>query len=605
MAKKRKFTLFRNIKNIYLDFFKGDKYSFLYLFVLIIATAITPFIVVLLPKLLLEQLVLENKSIAIIVLIIVGSALIEFFLNTITTFLRLSFDPKIERFISKLKVNTGKKIASLDQQDLENPTVLDLNSKAQHALSEWGSIRQIIYSSIYMTAELITLLGCAYIIFSLAWWMVIALFVPIILGFFNEYLWSKIYKRENNKLQPIWRKLLYITDIMLRFTFGKDIRLFNMQKWLIEKYDYQSRHEYKSLTKLWRNNLRNQLLGNVATLITSAIIYFYLVYSVINKGISIGDFLMYSTAVFTFVGNSNSFLESINNAIHHNRFIDDYYAFLNYDSEEENSNLRDINEIKQFNFVFENVSFKYPNQDEYALKNVNLKINNLEKVAIVGFNGAGKTTFIKLLTRLYEPTEGNIYLNGINIKEYPKNEYYNLFSVVFQEINIFAFSIKENVAMQNAELIDEKKVMDCLIKAGLEEKISSLEKGINTKLLKNIDESGINLSGGEAQKLVFARAMYKNAPFAIFDEPTSALDALAEYNLYNQFNTILKDKTAIYISHRLSSTRFCDRIVMFKDGCIVEEGTHDELILAKKEYYNMFTLQANYYVEEGDNHEKE
>lgn len=159
--------------------------------------------------------------------------------------------------------------------------------------------------------------------------------------------------------------------------------------------------------------------------------------------------------------------------------------------------------------------------------------------------------------------------------------------------------------MESVENIDEEKVYDCLVKAGLKDKIDSLEKGINTSLLKNLDEHGIDLSGGEAQKLIFARAIYKDAPFAIFDEPTSALDALAEYNLYNQFNNILKNKTAIYISHRLSSTRFCDRIIMFKDGKVVEEGTHDELIKNKQEYFNMFSLQANYYMDkDGDENEK-
>ena len=159
--------------------------------------------------------------------------------------------------------------------------------------------------------------------------------------------------------------------------------------------------------------------------------------------------------------------------------------------------------------------------------------------------------------------------------------------------------------MESKENIDENRVYDCLVKAGLKDKVDTLQNGINTSLLKNLDEHGIDLSGGEAQKLIFARAIYKDAPFAIFDEPTSALDALAEYNLYNQFNNILKEKTAIYISHRLSSTRFCNKIVMFSEGSVVEEGTHDELILNKKEYFNMFSLQANYYMDrEGDANEK-
>ena len=600
---KQKVTLIRNIIRIYKDLFKIDKLVVFIIVIQSILYAVSPFIMVLLPKYLLDELSLENVRVYLVVLLVVGSAVLNLITNGIANYLDLESFPRIERYINRKRIQTRRKICSLDQEDLENPIILDMHSKANQAINNYG-IMNLIYNSINQFTNLITLLGCISIIFTLNPLVVIALIIPILLGFFNEYIWSKNNKKQQDKLHPIWRRLLYLTDVIIRFQFGKDIRLFGMRKWLIKKYDDSSMEEYRNLKGLWKNNLRNQLGANLAQLITSIIVYGYLTFSVINKGISIGDYLMYTSAIFTFVDRSTWFLEAFNYMLNNNRYVDDFFKFMEFSKESKQVEYNDINEIKTFNIEFKNVSFKYPNQENFALENVNLKIKNNEKLAIVGFNGAGKSTFIKLLTRLYEPTSGEILINNVNIKNYSKEEYYKLYSVVFQDINLYAFSIKENVAMESIDNIDEKKVYDCLVKAGLKDKIDSLEKGINTSLLKNLDEQGIDLSGGEAQKLIFARAIYKDAPFAIFDEPTSALDALAEYNLYNQFNNILKDKTAIYISHRLSSTRFCDKIVMFKDGHVVEEGTHDELILNKKEYFNMFSLQANYYMDkEGDENE--
>ena len=597
---KNKVTLLKNIFLIYKDLFKIDKLVVIIIILQSILYAVSPFIMVLLPKYLLDEIQAPQINAFIVGALVIGSAILNLLCNGLANYLDLESYPRIERYINVKRLQTRRKICELDQQDLENPTILDMHSKANQAINNYG-IMNLIYNSIGEFTNLITLLGCISIIFTLNPLIVIALVLPVLLGFLNEYIWSKNHKKQQDKLHPIWRKLLYLTDIIIKFQFGKDIRLFGMRKWLIKKYDDISMVEYKNLKGLWRNTLRSSIGSSLAQLLTSIIIYGYLTYSVITKGISIGDFLMYSTAIFTFVNRSTWFLESIIYMLNNNRYVDDYFNFMNFKKEKKEIKYNDINEIKTFNIEFKNVSFKYPNQENFALENVNIKIKNNEKLAIVGFNGAGKSTFIKLLTRLYEPTSGEILINGVNINNYNKEKYYQLFSVVFQDINLYAFSIKENVAMTYKENIDEHKVYNCLVKAGLKEKIDSLEKGIDTSLLKNLDEEGIDLSGGEAQKLMFARAIYKNAPFAIFDEPTSALDALAEYNLYNQFNNILKDKTAIYISHRLSSTRFCDKIVMFKEGKIVEEGTHDELIKNQKEYFNMFSLQANYYMDkDGD-----
>ena len=243
------------------------------------------------------------------------------------------------------------------------------------------------------------------------------------------------------------------------------------------------------------------------------------------------------------------------------------------------------------------ILFKYPKAEKYALKNLNLTLKAGERLAVVGLNGAGKSTFIKLLLRLYEPTEGEIFLNGVNIKEYSKTSYYRVFAPVFQDVNLFAFPLAEYVSMQAPDNTDKELSEKCLIDAGLGEKLAELPKGVDSELLKIIYDDGIDLSGGEKQKLALARALYKDAPVVVLDEPTAALDALAESKLYGDFDKLIGGKTAVYISHRLSSTRFCNEVAMFKDGEMVEHGTHRELLDKGGAYAEMFHIQAQYYVD--------
>ncbi|MBR4336285.1 MAG: ABC transporter ATP-binding protein, partial [Clostridia bacterium] len=247
-----------------------------------------------------------------------------------------------------------------------------------------------------------------------------------------------------------------------------------------------------------------------------------------------------------------------------------------------------------YEIEFQNVSFRYPGSDSYALKNVSIKYKIGEKLAIVGMNGSGKTTFIKLLCRLYDPTEGVILLNGINIQKYNSLEYLSILSVVFQDYKLFSFSLAANVAASSE--YDETAVVESLEKAGFGERLKTMPNGIETVLYKDFEQSGTEISGGEGQKIAIARAIYKNAPFVILDEPTAALDPIAEYEVYSKFNEIVGDRTAIYISHRLSSCRFCDRIAVFDDGQIVQLGTHETLVADETgKYYQLWSAQAQYY----------
>ncbi len=251
---------------------------------------------------------------------------------------------------------------------------------------------------------------------------------------------------------------------------------------------------------------------------------------------------------------------------------------------------------RDYEVEFKDVSFRYPGSETYALRHVNMKFKIGERLAVVGMNGSGKTTFIKLLCRLYDPTEGEILLNGINIRKYQYLDYMSIFSVVFQDFRLFALKLAENVAA--ATDYDRALVTDCLQKAGFGERLAEMKDGIETYLYKDYDKNGVNISGGEAQKIAIARALYKDAPFIVLDEPTAALDPIAEAEIYSKFNDIVGNRTAIYISHRLSSCKFCDEIAVFHEGSVVEKGTHASLLANENgKYYELWHAQAQYYTE--------
>ena len=248
----------------------------------------------------------------------------------------------------------------------------------------------------------------------------------------------------------------------------------------------------------------------------------------------------------------------------------------------------------QYELEFKNVSFAYPETDDFIIKNLNLKLTVGQRFALVGRNGAGKTTLVKLLLRMYEPASGQITLNGIDIAKYDYDEYMRIFSVVFQDFRLFNFPLDENIA--GSENVDDERIKDVICKVGLSGRVAKMHNGIHTSIDHEAAD-GESLSGGEAQKAAVARALYKDAPFVILDEPTAALDPVAEAQMYEKFNELVGDKTSIYISHRMSSCKFCDKIVVLDGGNIAESGTHEELMALGGEYFKLFNAQAQYYTE--------
>ena len=309
----------------------------------------------------------------------------------------------------------------------------------------------------------------------------------------------------------------------------------------------------------------------------------------------LGSFLLYQATIARFVSAVSSFASEFGNLRFNNQYLIKVYEFLDLPNEMYKGTLAvekrdDIN----YEIEFRDVSFKYPRTETWALRHVNMKFKIGDKLAIVGENGSGKTTFIKLLCRLYDPTEGKILLNGIDITRYRYDEYMALFSVVFQDYALFQFPLAANVAASFDW--DAERVRDCLVRAGMEDKLDGLERGIETPIGREYDSDGVDFSGGEMQKIALARALYKDAPFVILDEPTAALDPIAEAAVYENFNTLTQNKTSVFISHRLSSCRFCDKIAVFDHGMLVQEGTHEALVgEVGGKYAELWSAQAKYY----------
>ncbi|MDE5588984.1 MAG: ABC transporter ATP-binding protein/permease, partial [Acetatifactor sp.] len=391
----------------------------------------------------------------------------------------------------------------------------------------------------------------------------------------------------------------YFFNLMFRYPAGKDIRIFHMGNIIRDK----SRSAMTEIDNVKKDALHRTLKIDFRTY---ALQYGFMLCAYLFAGlkailgiISIGGLTKYVSTLLLLQGQIRQLSSALIRLKTQNTYLSSYSEYLEIPNEKYEGTLPVEKRIdNEYELEFKNVSFGYPDSGEMALKNVSFRLRTGGRLAIVGANGAGKTTFIKLLCRLYDPTEGEILLNGINVKKYDYNEYIRLFSVVFQDYRIFSFSVAENVSA--SQDFDEDRVRRSLEEAGMYDRVTEMKEGIHTKLLKDQQEDGeegLEISGGEKQKLALARALYRDAPVVILDEPTSALDPIAEQDIYQRFNRMVEDKTAIFISHRMSSCRFCDTIVVFDEGHIVQTGSHEELLQDKEGIYSrMWEAQAQYYV---------
>ena len=501
------------------------------------------------------------------------------------------------RFVEILKEN--RKFMTQKFENLEDKDVMDCYQKAGNAVGGnnngvEGMMRQIEYFLVNIAVVVTGLIIMG------------TLSIPVVIGMAAIAGFNFIVKNHTNKVckkriwDPLatwWRKDNYMTHTFTDFSSAKDIRMYGLKKFLINKYRELGKERLDAQKE---NELRwwiCGLIGNILWLVAETGLYSWLIYCVINRNLTIGNFSLYLGSAATFFSYMLTLLDGVNDMLARSREVDDFRSFLDIDAGEDEGGEK-VPSCDSYEFTFEDVWFKYPSADKYALKNLNITVKAGEKLAVVGLNGAGKSTFVKLLLRLYEPTKGRILLNGVDISTYDRRDYYRLFSPVFQDVCLFAFPLYMNVSMKPVEETDKEKAIECLKAAGMEDKVKELPHGVDTEVLKVIEDDGVDFSGGEKQKIALARALYKDAPVIVLDEPTAALDAIAEEKLYKDFDRLVAGRTAIYISHRLSSTQFCTKVAMFKDAELVEYGTHESLLKAGGAYSEMFTVQAQYYVDD-------
>lgn len=492
------------------------------------------------------------------------------------------------------------KVMSMEYEMLETPEMLDRLQKAKRATG--GDYNGVQGMMNYMQTMLLQVVSVITAVTIMSTFDPRIIAVIAVLSFIQFLFFEHIRKKDKvemwDAMMPHWRKLDYMDTVTTDFSYAKDIRLFGMKKYLAARHHEVNEIELRHWIKSRQYWIYNSMFAHGISVVRQLIIIGWLIYGVVEQGMSIGSFTLYFASASAFSGAVHNILTSLSALRERSAQTDDYRSFMDIPTNTHKG--KPVPRSDKYTFVFENVSFRYAGQETYALKNVSMTLDAGEKLAVVGLNGAGKSTFIKLLLRLYDVTEGRILMNGTDIREFDREDYYRLFSPAFQDVVAFAQSMAENVSMSSPENTDKALAEVHLRSSGLGDKLDSLENGLDTEILKVLYDDGIDLSGGEKQKLALARALYKNAPIIVLDEPTAALDALAEYRLYQSFDELVGKRTAVYISHRLSSTRFCDRVAMFKAGEMVETGTHEELMARDGAYAEMFRVQAQYYVEDKD-----
>lgn len=406
---------------------------------------------------------------------------------------------------------------------------------------------------------------------------------------------NKSYLEANEKYAELDRIFYSFIDILGDYKTGKEIRLYKEQN-LIDNITTQKILTDGEIT-LRKISMRTAKSSSFIAIL-GALVGFGVYLFVGVKGsfglFGIGSLVLYCGSFMQIISGIMMFANTLGKLKEILSLARDYFKILEAESTMIYGN-RELDLTNGFEIEFNNVSFKYPKSDIYALKQINLKISNGEKLAVVGRNGSGKTTFIKLLCRLYDVDEGEILINGINIKEYTRDSLNKLYSIVFQDYKILSLTVADNISANDE--CDKDMLNSALDKANIKDRIEAMPQKEKTYLYKDLDKSGVEISGGEAQKLALARALYKDSPIVILDEPTAALDPIAENEIYSRFNSFVENKTAIYISHRLSSCAFCDRIAVFDNAELVETGTHNELISANGRYAELWNAQASYYLE--------
>uniref|UniRef100_UPI00405710E1 ABC transporter ATP-binding protein n=1 Tax=Acetatifactor sp. TaxID=1872090 RepID=UPI00405710E1 len=535
---------------------------------------------------------------------IIDFAMILLILNALTSYVsHNTIFGRVEVRLDLLRQATYK-VATTSFPNTEDTLLLKKQDKAAMALSGNQQATEAIWDTLTKLLQYI-ISFIIYLIFMTHMnpLLIAVILITTIAGYFiNKYIYEWGYRHRDEESE-LSKKMNYISEATEKNDLGKDIRIFGMKGWLQDIYDSTHRLYRAFIARRERTYLFANITDIIMTLLRNGVAYFYLIHLILEEGLSASVFLLYFTAVGNFTSQVTGIFSLLSTMHQQSLDISALREYLEMPEpfKFEAGKPLPVDANASYEFQLKNVSFRYPEADTNILHQINLTIHPGENLAIVGLNGAGKTTLIKLLCGFYDPTEGEVLLNGVNIREYNRRDYYRLFSAVFQNFSLLEATIAENVT-QSATDKDAEKLNDCIEKAGLSDTVNNLPNQLQTHIGDYVFEDSVELSGGQTQRLMLARALYKNAPIIVLDEPTAALDPIAENDIYLKYNEMTAGKTSVFISHRLASTRFCDRILFLSDGSIAEEGTHESLMTLGGQYAELFRVQSKYYQEGGADH---
>ncbi|MDP4089834.1 MAG: ABC transporter ATP-binding protein, partial [Bacillota bacterium] len=568
-----------------------------------------PIFAVLLPTMVVKGLE-EKWNVAKYAGYVGGLMVIMLLFNLINSRVQMVLKEEKENYRFKYLSMLCDKKMDIDYDILETQDFQNKQSLAFYWIAEWGDgpIERCISSPGAIASCVIGMAIYGTMLAKQSGWILLFIMASVLVSIAMA---ARALRHEDDnaaKSAKVRRKLRYINNQVMDFSVGKDIRLFGMKKWFLNMYHTLLKENETFLSIQQLQYYYSGATDEAMVFVRDIAAYIYLIYQIANGKLTVSDFVLYTSLVTGFSVWFRKCVEEIQwlarggYAFH---AIRECFEVQNkWKGNVKKAGEKINSEKAAVSIELKNVSFSYSAAGKPTLSNINLKIEKGEKVALVGLNGAGKTTLVKLLCGFYHPTEGEILVNGVPIHEYDREEYYSMVSAVFQDAQLLPISIADNISCERAGQSDPSKIEECLYLSGLKDKTEKLPQGEKTLLVRELSSEAVDLSGGEKQKLLLSRALYKEASFLILDEPTAALDPIAENEIYLKYRDLTADKTSLFISHRLSSTRFCDRIILLENGEIVEEGTHDALMEADGQYANMFEIQSRYYKEEAEEKER-
>ncbi|MCR5329622.1 MAG: ABC transporter ATP-binding protein/permease [Lachnospiraceae bacterium] len=596
MDKQNKYTIRQNFMYCINATKKAYPRLLIYCACIIFIDCLIPVISAFLPKIMIEEIMGESGTIRLLTVTAGLTVILAVFSGLQKYLSQLIYwnKFKMNAYFLRMVVRKGLKT---DYRNQENEHFRKLqNESFESCNGNFSHYAMIFDTGVQFFSNLLGFATFMGILISLSPWIIVFIIGTTLIGYLLNLRVNKWVAANTEEKAGYEQTLQYVISVSDDVRAAKDIRLYNMSVWLNDIYE-------KHLKGLlgWYRTYTAKLFGvsaadGMITLFREGITYLVLLKMALAGSISVAEFVLYFNVVAGFSVWLGSLMGQISALERLNLSMNRFRAYLEYPEKylreggAKVENLEDPGKIE-----LKNVSFRYNEDGEDVLKNIDLSIDPGEHIAVVGLNGAGKTTLIKLICGLTEPTAGEVLYNGRDVREYNREEYYRLFGAVFQEHSILPTTIEEIVSEETGDNIDVKNVEECLKKAGLYEKTASFKDGLKTRYDRSFRDDGVGLSGGEIQKLLLARALYRKSPLILLDEPTAALDPVSENRLYETYNSVMAGKTTVFISHRLASTRFCNRIILIEDGMIVEEGTHKELLELKGRYYELFETQAKYY----------